>query len=121
MLLQPHWGTVPANFASTSAGMCVSFVANGLLTFGADRLTWRQAGLFLITTGAVMWLLQPVAITLGLHVADALGAAPQARTTLLVVKLGSIGVSLAANFLAYRYVVWPARRADAGVSGAPRP
>lgn len=120
MVLQPHLGTVPANFVSTSAGMTFSFVVNGLVTFGAGRLTWRQGALFLATTGTVMWALQPLVITLELGVADALGADPRARATLLVVKLGSIAVSLAANFLAYRHVVWP-RTGAPEVSGDRRP
>lgn len=87
-----------ANFVSTSAGMTFSFVVNGLVTFGAGRLTLRHALLFLSTTGFVMWALQPVFIHLLLGVVD----------QVLVVKVLSIGLSFVANFLAYRYVVWPA-------------
>ena len=51
LLLHDRVGIVLANFISTSAGMAFSFVVNGLFTFKASRLTWRQAGLFLGTTG----------------------------------------------------------------------
>jgi putative flippase GtrA len=98
LLLHDALGIVLANFVSTSAGMTFSFVVNGLVTFKAGRLTLRHAALFLATTGAVMWVLQPVLIHLFLQVVD----------ELLVVKVLSIGVSFVANFVAYRYVVWPA-------------
>jgi putative flippase GtrA len=98
LLLHDTLGIVLANFVSTSAGMTFSFVVNGLVTFGAGRLTLRHAVLFLATTGVVMWALQPVFIHLFLQVVD----------ELFVVKVLSIGVSFGANFAAYRYVVWPA-------------
>jgi putative flippase GtrA len=91
---------VAANFVSTSAGMTFSFVVNGLVTFQAGRLTLRHALLFLATTGTVMWALQPVFIHLFLAVVD----------EILVVKVLSIGVSFVANFVAYRYVVWPSEQ-----------
>ncbi len=87
--------------------MTFSFVVNGLVTFNAGRLTLRHAGLFLASTGAVMWVLQPVVILALLTLADSWAEDPESPAVLLVVKLASIGVSLAANFLAYRYVVWP--------------
>ncbi len=96
-----------ANFVSTSAGMTFSFVVNGLFTFGARRLTLRHAALFLASTGTVMWVLQPVVIHTLLALAATWSLDPEATSVLLVVKLASIGTSLAANFAAYRYVVWP--------------
>ncbi len=90
-----------ANFVSTSAGMTFSFVVNGLFTFSAGRLTLRHALLFLASTGTVMWLFQPVVIHVLADVVE----------PLLVVKVLSIGVSFVANFVAYRYVVWPTTRA----------
>lgn len=101
-----------ANLVSTSAGMTLSFVANGLVTFRAGRLTLRQAGLFLATTGTTMWLLQPLVITAALQVVD----------VLLVAKLAAIGVCLVVNFVAYRHVVWPRAEIGAQPAGAtPRP
>ncbi|GAA5145161.1 hypothetical protein GCM10023340_14010 [Nocardioides marinquilinus] len=102
LLLEAHLGITLANFCSTSAGMTFSFVVNGLVTFEAGRLTLRHALLFLATTGTVMWVLQPLVIHALVGVVD----------ELLVVKVLAIGVSFCANFLAYRYVVWPARHAD---------
>ena len=107
LALQDQLGIVAANFVSSSAGMTFSFVVNGLFTFRAGRLTLRHAALFLSTTGAVMWLLQPVVIHALLAVADGAGLDPRATAVLLVVKIASIGVSFVANFAAYRYVVWP--------------
>jgi len=108
LVLHDHLGILLANFVSTSAGMTFSFVVNGLFTFKAGRLTLRHALLFLATTGVVMWALQPIVIHLFLMVADGLGLDDSATVVLLVVKVGSIGVSFVANFAAYRYVVWPA-------------
>jgi len=97
LLLHAPLGIVLANLVSTSAGMAFSFVVNGLFTFSARRLTWRQAGLFLATTGTTMWVLQPLFIHAALLVVD----------PLLVAKIVAIGCSLVVNFAAYRFVVWP--------------
>ena len=88
-----------ANLISTSAGMLFSFVVNGLVTFRAERLTVGHALRFLATTGTTMWVLQPLVIAAAQHV---LGV-------LLLAKLTAIGVSLVANFAAYRLWVWPQR------------
>jgi len=112
LLLDDLWGVVLANLVSTSAGMTFSFVVNGLVTFEAGRLTLGHAVRFLATTGATMWVLSPLVIHAGL----ALGA------TALVAKLAAVGLSFVVNFLAYRYLVWPAeqRRArEQTVSPAP--
>ncbi|WP_340539982.1 GtrA family protein [Nocardioides sp. GXZ039] len=103
LLLHERLGIVLANFVSTSAGMTFSFVVNGLFTFSADRLTLRHALLFLATTGAVMWLFQPLVIHLLAMLIE----------PLVVVKVLSIGASFVANFLAYRYVVWPSEQRPA--------
>ena len=87
--------------------MTFSFVVNGLFTFKAGRLTLRHAALFLATTGAVMWLLQPLVIHLLLAAGDGADLDPDSTLVLLGVKVVSIGVSFVANFAAYRYVVWP--------------
>jgi len=97
LVLEPWWGIAAANFASTSAGMTFSFLVNGRFTFRAERPTLRGAVLFVATTGITMWVLQPVVIHLLLRVVE-----PMA-----LVKLLAIGVSFVANFLAYRFVVWP--------------
>lgn len=107
LLLRDQLGIVLANFVSSSAGMTFSFVVNGLFTFRSGRLTLRHAVLFLATTGVVMWLLQPLLIHGFLALGDAIGLDPDATWVLLLVKVGSIGVSFVANFAAYRYVVWP--------------
>lgn len=98
LLLHDALGIILANFVSTSAGMTFSFVVNGLVTFKAGRLTLRHALLFVSTTGLVMWVLQPLVIHVLVDVVE----------PLLLVKLLSIGVSFVANFVAYKYVVWPA-------------
>jgi hypothetical protein len=61
-------------------------------------VTLRQAVLFLGTNGFTMWLLQPLLI----HAAYDVLAAP-----LMAAKVVALGGSVVANFLLYRYVVWP--------------
>jgi putative flippase GtrA len=97
-VLHAPLGILAANFVSTSAGMTFSFLANGRHTFGASRVTARQAVLFLATNGFTMWLLQPLLIAVAAHAL----AAP-----LMVAKIVALGGSVVANFLLYRYVVWP--------------
>jgi putative flippase GtrA len=97
-VLNAPLGILAANFVSTSAGMTFSFLANGRHTFGATRVTKRQAVLFLATNGFTMWLLQPLLIGTALH----MFAAP-----LIIAKVFALGASVVSNFLLYRYVVWP--------------
>jgi putative flippase GtrA len=91
-------GILAANFVSTSAGMTFSFVLNGRHTFGASRLTMRQGFLFVATNGFTMWLLQPLLIATAHDVF---------ATPLMFAKVISLGGSVVANFLLYRFVVWP--------------
>ncbi len=96
--LNAPFGIVVANFLSTSTGMVFSFLVNGRHTFGATRVTLRQAVLFVAANGVTMWVLQPLLIHL---VHDAV-AVP-----LMAAKVVALGGSVVANFLLYRYVVWP--------------
>jgi putative flippase GtrA len=98
-MLQPTVGIVAANFLSTSAGMTFSFLVNGRHTFGASQVTWRQAVLFLGTNAFTMWLLQPLLIQAAYSVG---------HTPLMAAKVVALGGSVVANFLLYRYAVWPA-------------
>jgi putative flippase GtrA len=106
MLLHDRLGIVAANFVSAVAGMTFSFVVNGLFTFSAQRLTVRHAVLFLATNGLTLWVLQPLVI----HALLALAPGGDEPGDLLVlgVKVAAIGVSFVLNFVAYRWVVWPA-------------
>lgn len=99
LLLHQWLGIVVANFVSTSAGMTFSFLVNGRFTFRAERPTLRSALLFVSTTGVTMWVLQPIVI----HVLQAV------IEPMVLVKLLAIAVSFVANFLAYRFIVWPAQ------------
>ncbi|WP_276606196.1 GtrA family protein [Nocardioides sp.] len=119
VLLHHDLGITVANLVSTSAGMVFSFVVNGLFTFRAEKLTLRHALLFVATTGLVMWVAQPLLIHGWLWV---LGQLPELAggglgaddPRIWVAKLASITCSLALNFLAYRFVVWPVEhRSDA--------
>lgn len=101
-VLHAPLGIVAANFLSTSAGMVFSFYANGRHTFGASRVTPRQAVLFLATNGLTMWVVQPVLISVAYDVAS---------LPLMVAKVAGLGGSVVGNFLLYRYVVW--QREDA--------
>ena len=107
-MLQPSLGILAANFLSTSAGMTFSFVANGRHTFGASRVTLRQALLFLGTNAFTMWLLQPLLIQAAYDVA---------HTPLMAAKVVALGGSVVANFLLYRYVVWPDRTPEPAGGG----
>ena len=114
-VLHTPLGIVGANFCSTSAGMVFSFLVNGRFTFGARRPTLRHAGLFLVTTGSTMWILQPTLIDIGHSVFGA---------PVMLAKVGSLGVSVVVNFLLYRYVVWPLESVSpaqqpAGLDAAP--
>jgi putative flippase GtrA len=91
-------GMVAANFLSTSAGMTFSFLDNGSHTFGASRVTHRQAVLFLLTNALTMWVLQPVLIATGTHLFG---------VPMVAAKVLALGGSVVTNFLLYRYVVWP--------------
>jgi putative flippase GtrA len=105
LLLHDRFGITLANFVSSSAGMVFSFVVNGLFTFRAERLSLRQALLFVASTGTVMWVAQPLLIHGWVwvleHVVD------DADLRLAAAKLASIACSLVLNFAAYRWVVWP--------------
>lgn len=105
LLLSGALGLVGANLVSTSAGMTFSFIANGLFTFGARRLTARDAAMFVGTTGLTMWVLQPLAIVAALGVGYELWLA----------KVLAIGAGVVLNFAAYRLVVWPTRGAEQNV------
>ncbi len=102
-VLHAPLGVVLANLVSTSAGMTFSFLANGRHTFGAERLTLRQALLFVGSNAMTMWVLQPVVMV----VAQSVTGVP-----LMGAKVLALGGSVVANFLLYRYVVWPERAAD---------
>ena len=105
LVLHDRLGITLANFCSTSAGMVFSFVVNGLFTFRTERLTLRQALLFVATTGVVMWLAQPLLIHGWLWLLGQSGGHTDLH--LAAAKLASIACSLALNFAAYRFVVWP--------------
>ncbi|MDZ5622698.1 GtrA family protein [Nocardioides bizhenqiangii] len=105
LVLHDRLGITLANFVSSSAGMVFSFVVNGLFTFRAERLTLRQALLFVATTGAVMWVAQPLLIHGWLWALEQM--VDDADLRLAVAKLASIACSLVLNFAAYRLVVWP--------------
>lgn len=112
VLLHDDLGITAANFISTSAGMVFSFVVNGLFTFRAQKLTLRHALLFVATTGVVMWVAQPLLIHGWLWVLEQLpgvtvGGLGSGEVRVWVAKLASITCSLALNFLAYRFLVWP--------------
>jgi putative flippase GtrA len=110
-LLHAPLGIMLANFVSTSAGMTFSFLVNGRHTFGAARVTLRQAVLFVASNGVTMWVLQPLLIS---AVHDA------AHVPLMAAKLVALGGSVVANFLLYRYVVWRPNSSPRGTSGLRR-
>jgi putative flippase GtrA len=96
-VLHAPLGVVLANLVSTTAGMTFSFLVNGRHTFGTERVTVRQAVLFVASNAMTLWVLQPVVMV-----------AAQSVTGLPVMeaKVFALGGSVVANFLLYRYVVW---------------
>lgn len=112
LLLHERLGITVANFCSTSAGMAFSFVVNGLFTFRVERLTLRQAALFVATTGTVMWVAQPLLIHGWRWVFEQV--LDDGGPVLAAAKLAAIGCSLVLNFAAYRWVVWPVTHSSAG-------
>jgi putative flippase GtrA len=107
-MLNAPLGIVLANFVSTSAGMTFSFLVNGRHTFGAARVTLRQAVLFVAANGATMWVLQPLLI----HAVHDVATVP-----LMAAKVVALGGSVVANYLLYRYVVWPDRASEPDEGG----
>jgi putative flippase GtrA len=89
--------------------MAFSFVANGLFTFRAGALTLRDAGLFVASTGLVMWVVQPILIHGWLQLLP-----PDLDPRVAVAKLASISCCLVLNYAAYRYVVWPRGTTSSG-------
>ncbi len=104
-LLHAPLGVVLANLVSTSAGMTFSFLVNGRHTFGAERVTLRQALLFVGSNAMTMWVLQPLVMV---------AAQTAAGVPLMGAKVLALGGSVVANFLLYRYVVWGDSAALAG-------
>jgi putative flippase GtrA len=111
-MLYGSLGIFAANVVSTSAGMAFSFWMNGRHTFGAGRATPGQAVRFVATNAVTMWLLQPLAITAALGVP---------LVSLPVAKLAGLAVSVVANFLLYRYVVWGRATGEVAVSSEQPP
>ena len=72
-------------------------------------MTLRQAVLFVGSNGVTMWVLQPLADPRG---------AERDRVPLMVAKVLALGGTVVANFLLYRYVVWPDRGLDGLAGGA---
>lgn len=112
-VLHAPLGIVVANIVSTTAGMTFSFLANGRHTFGAERVTLRQAALFVGSNALTMWVLQPVVMV----AAQSVTGVP-----LMGAKVLALGVTVVANFLLYRYVVWaPEPRSRRARPAAPTP
>ena len=113
VLLHTTLGITLANLVSSSAGMLFSFFVNGRFTFGAARPTVRHGLLFVATTGLVMWVAQPLLIHGWLWVLEqapelSVGSVATDDVRIGLAKLASIACCLVLNFLAYRFVVWPA-------------
>ena len=113
VLLHAPLGITLANFVSSSAGMLFSFFVNGRFTFRAGRPTVRHGVLFVATTGLVMWVAQPLLIHAWLWALEQapdldVGSVSADDVRIWVAKLASIACCLVLNFVAYRFVVWPA-------------
>jgi putative flippase GtrA len=113
---------LPANSLSTSAGLLFSFLANRTFTFG-DRTSSgraRVAGLFLLTTGLGLWVLQPLVIAGGEHLLatwDTADRLPGFAVHSLLPKLAGISVGIVWNYLAYDRIVFAESARAARVVG----
>lgn len=102
-------GVVPANLVSTTCGLVVSFLLNRSFVFRATRSArWtsklRQLGLFLLTTGFGLWVLQPLVIV---AVSALLApASPVTAVAIVVPKLAATCVTLVWNYALYSLVVF---------------
>lgn len=104
--IAPYLPIPVATFLASLPAMLFSFLVNGRFTFGQARPTWRAAMLFLGTTGLILWVIHPALILAGLQFLPE----PHHRPDLALVNGVVVLLCLGLNFLAYRYVVWPARR-----------
>lgn len=101
-------GLLLANFVSTTAGLTFSFFANRSYTFAArEGNPFRQAMLFMLTTGVGLWVIQPLAIA-GVERAVDL---PPGAAVLFVPKLAGIVVGAVWNYVFYEKLVFRARPA----------
>ncbi|MBP2340120.1 putative flippase GtrA [Saccharothrix coeruleofusca] len=96
-----------ANFASTTAGMSFSFVANKYFTFGggAPGGAAKQGALFFAFTAFGLWVIQPLVIVAATAAANGLGW-PLTGLLAWAPKLAAIGVGLVWNYAAYSRVVF---------------
>lgn len=97
---------VAANTISTGIVLGISFFLNGKLTF-RSKLSRKNAALFLVTTLAGLWVLQPVVIAIFEPLlSPILGDVPLEDAGLLAAKVVATGFSLTWNFILYKYVVF---------------
>jgi len=100
-----------ANYASTSAAICFSYVANQRFTFRSvskipvsrKRRLFNLA-LFLGVTLTGLWLLQPLVILAGHHVLGDIVHNDQIVN--IVSKTAATGVTLVWNYILYKRVVF---------------
>ncbi|GMA30619.1 GtrA family protein [Litorihabitans aurantiacus] len=104
-------GLIPANLASTTAGLIFSFLVNRRFTFRyqGSKPAWRQITEFLAITLVGLWVIQPPIILLVSGVAEGWGI--EGQLALMAGKVAATGVTLVWNFLLYRFVVFRERPA----------
>lgn len=94
-----------ANFASTSAGMTVSFIGNRRFVFGRTAHRAREITLFMLVCGVGIWVIQPAVIH---GVRTVLAGAVLAEDMLgeTLAKVVAIGVAAVWNYALYKTVVF---------------
>ncbi|WP_232519655.1 GtrA family protein [Actinosynnema pretiosum] len=98
-----------ANFASTSAGMGFSFVANKYFTFGGGGGgAAKQGALFFAFTAFGLWVIHPVVI-FGVEALMAVLDQPLTGLAAWLPKLAAICAGLVWNYTAYSRVVFRRR------------
>lgn len=98
--------SIAANFISTTAAFCFSFIANRHFAFRAtDGHVGKQIGLFVAVTLCGIWVLQPPLIFLGEKVIKTYFSLP-GWLVLLIGKLIASGATLVWNYYMYSRLVF---------------
>lgn len=106
-------GPVPANLASTSAGLAVSFLGNSRYVFRSTASRRRQLPLFLLVAGIGIWAVQP-AVILGMTAVLESAGVDEPAVVGVISKVVAIGVAAVWNYVLYSRVVFRDRGHEQG-------
>jgi putative flippase GtrA len=96
---------VVANFFSTFAAFCFSFIANRSFTFNAkDGSSFKQAVLFIVITLTGIWLIQPIVLLLAIPGLENVGASY--TIAVFIAKVIAAAIALVWNYVLYSKIVF---------------